>query len=53
VLGGTDEAPEVDEEETRVLRETLRAERPEAFFDRGPGYPLLSGGRTSAEVDAL
>jgi N-methylhydantoinase B len=41
-----------DAEATKALRETLRAERGAApFFDRGPGYPTLSGGRTSADVD--
>jgi N-methylhydantoinase B len=25
----------------------------EPFFDRGPGYAILAGGRTSAEVDRL
>ena len=42
----------VDSAATKKLRETLRAERDEVpFFDRGPGYARLSGGRTSAEVD--
>jgi N-methylhydantoinase B len=41
-----------DEEATKTLRESLRAARGEpSFFDRGPGYPTLAGGRTSAEVD--
>jgi N-methylhydantoinase B len=44
----------VDAEATDVLRARLRAERgPVPFFDRGPGYPELSGGRPSAEVDTL
>jgi N-methylhydantoinase B len=29
-----------------------RSER-EPFFDRGPGYAILSGGAASAEVDWL
>jgi hypothetical protein len=32
----------------------MRSEQDEPrFFDRGPGYALLSGGRTSAEVDGV
>jgi N-methylhydantoinase B len=35
-----------------ALRAARRESRGgEPFFDRGPGYPLLSGGRTAAEVD--
>ncbi|GAA2360069.1 hydantoinase B/oxoprolinase family protein [Nonomuraea africana] len=41
---------EVDEAATRELRARLSA-APAPFFDRGPGYPTLSGGRTHAEVD--
>jgi N-methylhydantoinase B len=26
---------------------------PEPFFDRGPGYPRLASGATSADVDWL
>jgi N-methylhydantoinase B len=38
---------------TAELRARLRADRgPAPFFDRGPGYPSLSGGRTQADVDA-
>ncbi|MGH2792462.1 MAG: hydantoinase B/oxoprolinase family protein, partial [Actinomycetota bacterium] len=45
---------EVDSAATKALRESLRAGRAElAFFDRGPGYARLSGGRTQAEVDRL
>ncbi|MFD0853007.1 hydantoinase B/oxoprolinase family protein, partial [Actinomadura adrarensis] len=41
-----------DKEATEALRQSMRAERGEPpFFDRGPGYPTLSGGRTSAEAD--
>jgi N-methylhydantoinase B len=39
---------------TAELRARLRAERgPAPFFDRGPGYSLLSGGRPHADVDRL
>jgi N-methylhydantoinase B len=43
----------VDNVATARLRARLTAERPAdgPFFDRGPGYPRLSGGRTSADVD--
>ena len=42
---------EVDAEATAALRAQLRAARgPRPFFDRGPGYRLLSG-RDHAEVD--
>lgn len=47
---GTD--PAVDREATAALRTRLRAERgPAPFFDRGPGYATLAGGRTRADVD--
>ncbi|WP_084957882.1 hydantoinase B/oxoprolinase family protein [Thermoactinospora rubra] len=47
-----DESGRVDEVGTAELRATLRAgTRP--FFDRGPGYPKLAGGRTHADVDQL
>jgi N-methylhydantoinase B len=37
---------------TERLRARMAAERgPAPFFDRGPGYPTLAGGRTEAEVD--
>ncbi|WP_214107073.1 hydantoinase B/oxoprolinase family protein [Acrocarpospora catenulata] len=39
----------VNEPATTDLRATLPTT--EAFFDRGPGYPKLSGGQTHAEVD--
>jgi N-methylhydantoinase B len=38
----------VDEAATALLRETRP---PEHFFDRGPGYPRLSGGHPQAPVD--
>ena len=52
----------VDEAATADLRARLRADREAAasgsggevpFFDRGPGYARLSGGRAFAEVDVL
>ncbi|MCZ2849412.1 hydantoinase B/oxoprolinase family protein [Modestobacter sp. VKM Ac-2978] len=44
-----------DEAATAKLREELRAARPEVqpFFDRGPGYALLSGGESHNEFDLL
>jgi len=48
------EEPRVDSGATKELRAKLRAERDDLpLFDRGPGYALLSGGRTHAEVDVL
>ncbi|HUC58123.1 MAG TPA: hydantoinase B/oxoprolinase family protein, partial [Streptosporangiaceae bacterium] len=46
--------PVADSKGTVYLRKTMRSERPprEPFFDRGPGYPRLSG-TASAEVDWL
>jgi N-methylhydantoinase B len=41
-----------DEAATGRLREARRAE-PVPFFDRGPGYRKLSGGRSHAELDVL
>jgi N-methylhydantoinase B len=50
VLDGT----EPDLTATAVLRTGMHAERgPASFFDRGPGYPALAGGRTHADVDDL
>ncbi len=48
VADGTVDQPASDQE-----RASRRAARPadQPFFDRGPGYPVLSGGRTYAEVD--
>jgi N-methylhydantoinase B len=37
-------------EEVRAARRAARTGE-EPFFDRGPGYPTLAGGRTYAEVD--
>ncbi len=46
---------QLDEPATAIARAAIAAARParEPFFDRGPGYARLSGGRTSAEVDFL
>jgi N-methylhydantoinase B len=42
----------VDVAASEILRAELSAARgPEPFFDRGPGYALLSGGATSADCD--
>jgi N-methylhydantoinase B len=44
--------PQPDLAATTELRARLRAARgPAPFFDRGPGYPRLSGGRPNASVD--
>lgn len=44
--------PQPDRTATAELRARLRAGRgPAPFFDRGPGYPRLSGGRPHAPVD--
>jgi N-methylhydantoinase B len=53
VLAGVDALGAVpDQQATASLRARLAAERGEPpLFDRGPGYPLLSGGATEAEVD--
>jgi N-methylhydantoinase B len=44
-----------DEAATEAVRAEMRAARPETepFFDRGPGYALLSGGATHNEFDLL
>ncbi|MBA9006542.1 hydantoinase B/oxoprolinase family protein [Thermomonospora cellulosilytica] len=45
---------EVDKTATDDLRRRMATERgPAPFFDRGPGYPLLAGGRTESEFDRL
>jgi N-methylhydantoinase B len=51
----TDDGPSVDEAASDTLRSERRAARSgdEPFFDRGPGFPTLSGGRTHADVDFL
>jgi len=45
--------PVHDDAASDAERARRREARPavEPFFDRGPGYPLLSGGRSYAEVD--
>jgi N-methylhydantoinase B len=55
VITGPPDSPDADEAATAALRARLAAERPAArpFFDRGPGYAALSGGRSAAEVDWL
>jgi N-methylhydantoinase B len=55
VLGGDRYDPRPDGPATEELRADLRARRPalRPFFDRGPGYPRLSGGRPHADVDWL
>jgi N-methylhydantoinase B len=55
VLTGPADEPAADGEATGRLRDTLAAGRPAArpFFDRGPGYAALSGGRAAADVDWL
>ncbi len=55
VLTGGSHHPIVDDAATADLRDRMRAETPPdaPFFDRGPGYATLSGGRTYAEVDRL
>jgi N-methylhydantoinase B len=55
VAGADGAAVQVDEAATAALRDEIRASRTgdEPFFDRGPGYARLSGGRTFAEVDLL
>jgi N-methylhydantoinase B len=52
--------PVVDVAASDARRATMRAARDEQrsadgepFFDRGPGYAALSGGRTFADVDLL
>ncbi|MFI1584399.1 hydantoinase B/oxoprolinase family protein [Embleya sp. NPDC020630] len=55
VLTGEGDELAVDEAATEALRESIRTARPEVepFFDRGPGYALLSGGQAYAAVDLL
>jgi N-methylhydantoinase B len=52
VVTGSADAVEVDEPASESLRSEMRASRgDEPFFDRGPGYAILSGGASAAEVD--
>ncbi|MYS83996.1 hydantoinase B/oxoprolinase family protein [Embleya scabrispora] len=55
VLTGEGDDLAVDEAATAALRASVRASRPEVepFFDRGPGYALLSGGDAYPAVDLL
>jgi len=55
MITGSGESTRVDAIATGQLRQERRAAAGtgEPFFDRGPGYVRLSGGRTSAEVDFL
>ena len=55
VLTGAGEQLAVDGPASQALRAEQRAGRggAEPFFDRGPGYPRLSGGRLSSEFDHL
>ena len=55
VLSGTEDEPALDEAASDALRTRMRAERrgEQPFFDRGPGYAVLAGGATAAEVDWL
>ncbi|GAT66024.1 hydantoinase [Planomonospora sphaerica] len=55
VLHGPPGDPRVDAGATELRRAGLRALLPEKgpFFDRGPGFPALSGGLPYAEVDLL
>lgn len=55
VINGSGDNATVDEAATQALRARLRGERSdqEPFFDRGPGYATLAGGRTFADVDFL
>jgi len=52
---GSVSAAEVDQPATDALRAEMRRARPgdPPFFDRGPGYSTLAGGRACAEVDHL
>jgi N-methylhydantoinase B len=55
VASGDKESPVIDVVASDDLRSQIRLTRTgdEPFFDRGPGYALLSGGLTSASVDHL
>jgi len=53
VLTGPQDEPRIDWEATEKLRARLRAADDTPFFDRGPGYPILSGGKLHADVDVL
>jgi N-methylhydantoinase B len=59
VVSGTADGGDLrlDEAATQELRSQRRADRAAGdrrpFFDRGPGYAALSGGRDAADVDWL
>ncbi len=55
VVTGSADDPAVDAGASDAVRAQLRAKRTgdEPFFDRGPGYARLSGGRVAADVDWL
>jgi N-methylhydantoinase B len=55
VLAGQPDDPVPDQAATAAKRSSMLAARsaPLPFFDRGPGYPLLADGATSAAVDWL
>jgi len=57
VIAESDEAPGfvIDEDATAAARALMAAEQREdpPFFDRGPGYARLAGGRAFAAVDLL
>jgi N-methylhydantoinase B len=54
VRDGEGEGVDVDEDATVEVRAQMRAERgPAPFYDRGPGFPTLAGGATSADVDTV
>ncbi|WP_270886315.1 hydantoinase B/oxoprolinase family protein [Pedococcus sp. 5OH_020] len=55
VASGSKDEPVVDVAASDRLRAQQRAGRPadEPFFDRGPGYRRLGGGRAAADVDWL
>jgi N-methylhydantoinase B len=53
VIIGPPDSPEVNTAATRLRRQRLQGQRAarRPFFDRGPGYAVLAGGRTEADVD--
>jgi len=53
VITAVDDDYRIDDEGTSAARALLTADQPAEppFFDRGPGYPRLAGGRAFAEVD--
>ena len=53
IAAGSKDDPEIDINASSALRNQLRADRSgeTPFFDRGPGYARLSGGKLFAEVD--